>query len=51
MKPSQDATLAETGGEDEFIECFDDITGKELLWQAVKLTREKGLMYLRDLGV
>ena len=29
MKLAQDAMLAETGEEDEFIKCFDDITGKE----------------------
>ena len=31
--------------------CFDDITGKELLWWAVKEPREKELKYLRELGV
>ena len=25
----------------EFIKCFDDITGKELPWQAAKQAREK----------
>ena len=39
------------GEEDGFIKCFDDITGKELSWQAVKQAREKELKYLRELGV
>ena len=39
------------GEEDEFIKCFDEITGKELHWQAVKEAREKELKYLRELGV
>ena len=44
--------LAEAGEEDKiFIQCSDDITGKELLWQAVKEAREKELKYLRELGV
>ena len=30
--------------------CFDDITGKELTWHAVREGREKELKYLRDLG-
>ena len=50
-KPEQDATLAGAGEEDEFINCFGDITGKELLWQAVKDAREEELKYLRELGV
>ena len=50
-KPEQDAMLAGAGEEDEFIRCFDDITGKELHWQAVKEAREKELKYLRELGV
>ena len=37
--------------EDGFIKCFDDITGKELRWKAVKEGREKELEYLRELGV
>ena len=41
-KPEQDAMLAGAGDEDEFVRCFDDITGKELPWQAVKEAREKG---------
>ena len=51
MKIEQDAMLARAGEEDEFIKCHDDITGKELLWQAVKPAREKELKYLRELGV
>ena len=51
LKPEQDVMLAEVGEEYEFIKCFDDITGKELPWQAVKEAREKELKYLRDLGV
>ena len=43
--------LAGAGEEDEITKCFDDITGKELLWQAVKEAREKELKYLRELGV
>ena len=31
--------------------CFDDITGKELPWHAVRKARELELEYLRDLGV
>ena len=31
--------------------CFDDITGKELPWHAVRKVRELELKYLRDLGV
>ena len=31
--------------------CFDDITGKELPWHAVRKARELELKYLRDLGV
>ena len=51
MKFEQDAMLAEAGAEDEFIKCFDDITGKELPWQAVKEAREKELKHLRELGL
>ena len=50
-KPEQDAMLAEAGEEDKLIKCFDDITGKELPWQAVKQAREQVLKYLRELGV
>ena len=41
LKPEQDPMLAETGEENEFIKCFDDITGKELPWQAMKEARGK----------
>ena len=51
MKLEQGAMLAEAGEEDEFITCFDDITGKRLLWKAVKPAREEELKYLRELGV
>ena len=50
-KPEQDAMLAGAGEEDEFIKCFDDITGKELPWQAVKPVREQELKYMREHGV
>ena len=50
-KPEQDARLAGAGEEDESIKCFDDVTGKEVLWQAVKEAREKELKYLREFGV
>ena len=43
--------LARAGEEDGCIKCFDDITGKELPWQAVMEAREKELKYLRELGV
>ena len=36
MKLKRDVMLAEAGEEDDFITCFDDITGEELPWQAVK---------------
>ena len=51
LKAEQDAMLTESGEEDEFIRCYDDITQKELLWQAVEQAREKELKYLRELGV
>ena len=51
LKRDHDAMLAQAGEEDEFTECFDDIAGKELLWQAVREAREKELEYLRELGV
>ena len=35
----------------KFIKCIDDITGKELPWQAVNQAREQELKYLRELGV
>ena len=43
--------LAGAREEDEVIRCYDDISGKELLWQAVKQAREQELKYLRELGV
>ena len=43
--------LAGAGVMDEFIKCFDDVTGKELPWQAVKEAREKELKYLCELDV
>ena len=51
MKHEQDAMLAEAGEEHEFIKCFDDLTGKELLCQDVKEALEKELKYLHELGV
>ena len=51
MNIEQDAMLARAGEEDEFTKCYDDITGKELLWQAGKPALEKELKYLRELGV
>ena len=50
-KPEQDAMLAGADEEDEFSKCFGHITGKELIWQAVKQAREQELKYLRELGV
>ena len=50
-KPEEDAMLARVGEESVLLKCFDDITGKELPWQAVKQAREKELKYLRELGV
>ena len=44
--------LADVGEEQEQdVVCFDDITGKELPWHAVREARELELKYLRDLGV
>ena len=44
--------LADVGEEQEpDAICFDDITGKELPWHAVREARELELEYLRDLGV
>ena len=43
--------LAGAGEEDKFIKCFDDVIGKELLWQVVRQAREQELKYLRELGV
>ena len=38
-------------GQEQFVICIDDITGKELPWHAVRKARELELKYLRDLGV
>ena len=44
--------LADVGEKQEqYVICFDDITGKELPWLAVREARELELKYLRDLGV
>ena len=46
------AMLADVEGEQEQdVICFDDITGKELPWHAVRKARDLELKYLRDLGV
>ena len=46
------AMLADVEQEQEQdVICFDDITGKELPWHAVRRARELELKYLRDLGV
>ena len=37
--------------EKEDVICFDDVTGKELLWHAVRKARGLELKYLFDLGV
>ena len=56
MKLQQDAMLAEAGDEDEFGQVlrrhhWNDITGKELPWQAAKHSRVQELKYLRELCV
>ena len=38
-------------GDDNIIKCFDDITGKEPRWQAVKQAWEQELKYPREIGV
>ena len=38
-------------GQEQDVMCIDDITGKELPWNAVRKARELDLKYLRDLGV
>ena len=44
--------LADVGEEQEQdVKCFDDITGKELPWHAVREARELELKYLPDFGV
>ena len=46
------AMLADVEEEQEQdVICFDDITGKELPWHAVRKARELELKCLRDLGV
>ena len=45
------ALLADVEEEEQDVICFDDITGKELPWHAVRKARELELKYLRDLGV
>ena len=46
------AMLADVEEEEEQdVICFDDITGKELRWHAVRKARELELKHLRDLGV
>ena len=37
--------------QEQYVICFDDITGKELPWHAVHEARELELKHLRDLGV
>ena len=37
--------------QEQAVICFDDITGKELPWHAVRKARELELKYLHDLGV
>ena len=43
--------LADVEEQEEYVICFDDITGKELPWHAVHKARELELKYLRDLGM
>ena len=45
------ANVEETQGKEQDVVCFDDVTGKELPWSAVRKARELELKYLRDLGV
>ena len=45
------AKVEEAQEREQDVICFDDITGKELPWQAVRKARELELKYLRDLGV
>ena len=54
VKPNHEkhTMLADVGEEQEQdVICFDDITGKELPWHAVREARELEVKYLRDLGV
>ena len=50
-KHEKTVMIAGVSDEDKFVKCLDDITGRELPWQAVKQAREKELKYLRELGV
>ena len=43
--------LAAMEEENQDVVCVDDITGKELPWQAVRKAREQEMKYLRALGV
>ena len=45
------ADMEETRGQEQDVVCFDDVTGRELPWSAVRKARELELRYLRDLGV
>ena len=45
------ANVEETQGKEQDVVCFDDVTGKELPWSAVRKARELELKYLRDIGV
>ena len=45
------AQVEETQEEEREVVCYDDFTGKELPWCAVRKARELELQYLRNLGV
>ena len=45
------ANAEEAQEREQDVVCFDDVTGKELPWSAVRKARELELKYLRDLGV
>ena len=45
------ADMEEKQGKEQDVVCFDDVTGKELPWSAVRKARKLELKYLRDLGV
>ena len=47
----EQAILATAADEDQRVQCFEDITGEEPPWSAVRQAREQKLKYLRDLGV
>ena len=40
-KYEKNVMIAGVSDEDKFVKCLDDITGRELPWQAVKQAREK----------